>query len=197
MDTFAGRETLAPNLGGAKGEYIPDVLTKFALNFIRINQPDPANRYRPFFLVINYKIPGDAKSEVPTDAPFSEEPWPQPAKNKAAMISRLDGYVAQLQQQLQQMGMTNNTAVFFTSATVPPQNGAVRPDFFHSIVSTNDLRVPMIVRWPERIPAGVVSGYKWSAEDFLPTAAAIGFVEPPKGINGTSAFSVLTGQAKK
>ena len=29
MDTFIGRETLVPNLGGAKGEsIIPDVLTR-------------------------------------------------------------------------------------------------------------------------------------------------------------------------
>ena len=125
---------------------------------------------------MNYKIPGDSRSQVPTDAPFSEEPWPQPAKNRAAMISRLDGYIAQLQQQLQQLGMTNNTAVFFTSATVPPKNGAVNPNFFHSVASSNDLRVPMIVKWPERFPAGRVSDFKWSARDFLPTAADIGFV---------------------
>ena len=96
MDTFIGRETLVPNLGGAKGEYLPDVLTRAALNFIKNNQPDKFNRYRPFFLLLNYKIPGDGKSQVPTDAPFSEEKWPQPAKNKAAMIARLDGYIAQL-----------------------------------------------------------------------------------------------------
>jgi len=184
MDTFAGKETLTANLGGAKGEYIPDLLTKAALNFVKNNQPDQFNRYQPFFLLLNYKIPGDGKSLVPTDAPFSDEPWPQPAKNRAAMISRLDGYIAQLREQLQKLGMTNNTAVFFTSATVPPTNGAVKPEFFHSTGSSDDLRVPMIVRWPDQIPASAVSGYKWSANDFLPTAAEIGFTKPPDGITG-------------
>jgi arylsulfatase A-like enzyme len=197
MDTFMGRETLVRNLGGANSDYIPDLLTKAALNFMKINQPDPANRYRPFFLLLNYKIPGDGRSQVTTDAPFSEEPWPQPAKNKAAMVSRLDGYVAQLQEQLLKLGLTNNTAVFFTSATIPPKNGAVKPEFFHSTVSTNDLRVPMIVRWPDQIPAGTVSDFKWSARDFLPTAAEIGFAESPAATNGVSILPVLQRRVKK
>jgi arylsulfatase A-like enzyme len=197
MDTFIGRETLVPNLGGANGEYIPDLLTKAALSFMKINQPDEFNHYRPFFLVLNYKIPGDGKSRVPTDAPFSEEKWPQPAKNKAAMISRLDGYIGQLTEQLQKLGMTNNTAVFFTSATIPKKTDALNPNFFHSIASSSDMRVPMIVHWPGTIPAGKVGSFKWSAEDFLPTAAEIGFTKPPQGINGVSVMPALLGQTKK
>jgi arylsulfatase A-like enzyme len=197
MDTFMGREPLAPNLGGAKGDYIPDVLTKAALNFIKNNLPGKFNRYQPFFLELNYKIPGDGKGQVPTDAPFSEEKWPQPAKNKAAMIARLDGYIGQLTEQLQKLGMTNNAAVFFTSATVPQKTGAVDPNFFHSIISTNDLHVPMIVHWPGTIPAGTVSDFKWSARDFLPTAVEIGFAKPPAGVTGASVLPVLLGQTKK
>jgi len=191
-----GKEMIYANTQG-KNQFIPDLLTKAALGFININQPDQFNRYRPFFLLLNYKIPGDGKSQVPTDAPFSEENWPQPARNKAAMIARLDGYIGQLTEQLQKLGMTNNTAIFFTSATVPQKSDAVNPNYFHSIVSTNDLRVPMIIRWPDQIPAGTVSNFKWSARDFLATAAEIGFAKPPADINGASVFPALLGQAKK
>jgi len=31
-----------------QNQFIPDVLTKAALSFMKINQPDPFNRYRPF-----------------------------------------------------------------------------------------------------------------------------------------------------
>ena len=191
-----GREMIYANTQG-KNQYIPDLLTKAALNFIQTSQPDKFNRYRPFFLLLNYKIPGDGKSQVPTDAPFSEEPWPQPAKNKAAMIARLDGYIGQLTGQLQKLGMTNNAAIFFTSATVPQKTGAVDPDFFHSIVSTNDPRVPMIVHWPDQIPAGAVSDVKWAARDFLPTAAEIAFAKPPEGNTGTSVLPALLEPSKK
>jgi arylsulfatase A-like enzyme len=197
MDTFMGRETLVPNLGGGKGEYLPDVLTKAAMNFVKNNLPDKFNRYRPFFLLLNYQIPGDGKSQVPTDAPFSEEKWPQPAKNKAAMIARLDGYIGQLTEQLQKLGLSNNVAVFFTSATIPQKTDAVNPNFFHSIVSSNDLRVPMIVHWPGQIPTNAVSDFKWSARDFLPTAAEIGYAKPPAGINGASTLPVLLGRTPK
>ena len=161
------------------------------------NQPDKANHYRPFFLLVNYTIPHAGKNlVVPTDAPFSEEPWPQAERNKAAAIARLDGYVGQLLDQLQKLGLTNNVAVFFTSDTTPKKSAAEDPEFFHSNISTNDLRVPMIVHWPGKIPAGQVSGYQWSPRDFLPTAAEIAFVNPPTAADGVSILPVLTGEVR-
>jgi arylsulfatase A-like enzyme len=194
-EDYLGREMLYPNTGGKKGQYIPDFLTKAALNFVKINQPDKFNHFRPFFLLLNYTVPHAGKTlQVPTDAPFSEEPWPQPEKNKAAAIARLDGYVGQMLDQLQSLGLTNNVAVFFTSDTTPKKSEAMDPAFFHSNISTNDLRVPMIVRWPGKIPPGQVSGFKWSPRDFLPTAAEIAFVNPPPPADGISVLPALTGQ---
>jgi len=193
---FLGREMLYYNTGGKHETYIPDLYTKTALNFVKINQPDSFNHYRPFFLLLNFKISGQ-KIQVPTDAPFSEESWPQPEKNRAALISRLDDDVGELQEQLQKIGMTNNVVIFFSSAGVPKKTSEIDPDFFHSNISTNDFRVPMIARWTGKIPAGQVSGYKWSAQDFLPTAVEIGFAESPTNIAGASVLPALLGQAQK
>jgi arylsulfatase A-like enzyme len=195
MDTFIGREPLNPNIGGKRGKYLPDVCTKAALNFMKNNQPDEFNHYQPFFLLLNCAVP-KAGMAVPTDAPFSEEPWPQPERNQAAIIAQLDGYVGQVLDQLQKLGMTNNAVIFFTSATVAQKVGGVDPEFFHSNLSTNDLRVPMIVHWPGRIPAGQVSGFKWSPQDFLPTAAEIAFAKPVGNIDGNSIFSVMSSQTQ-
>jgi arylsulfatase A-like enzyme len=192
-----GREPLASNRTGERREFIPDLLTKAAVNFIKVNQPDQFNHFRPFFLMLNYKIPGDSGSPVPTDAPFSDEKWPQPAKNEAAMMVRLDGYIGQLLEQLQKLGLTNDTAVFFTSATPPKKSDAATSSFFHAAVASNDLRVPMIVCWPGHAPAGTVSDFKWSAQDFLPTAAAMGSAKAPPESTGTSALSVLLGRPTK
>ena len=196
MTDFVGREELYPNDDGKKGQYIPDLLTKAALSFVQNNLPDQFNHYRPFFLLLDYTIPG-GKIEVPTDAPFSEESWPQPEKNKAALISRIDGYIGQLQEQLQKSGMTNNAVLFFSSASVPKKTALIDPDFFHSSISTDDLRVPMIAHWPGNILAGQASGYKWSAQDFLPAAAQIAFANSPTNIDGTSVLPALLGQAKR
>ncbi|HXE42013.1 MAG TPA: sulfatase-like hydrolase/transferase [Candidatus Baltobacteraceae bacterium] len=196
--TYIGREPLVPNRDGAKKEFIPDVLTKAACNFAKINQPDAANHYRPFFLVLNCKIPGDGSGRAPSDAPYSNESWPQAEKNKAALISRLDGYVGQIRDQLTKLGMTNNVAIFFTSDSISPKANGVDPNFFHSNISPTDLRVPMIVCCPEKFSGGHISNFKWSAKDFLPTAAEIGYVKSlPKGIDGTSIWSTNSQQILK
>jgi arylsulfatase A-like enzyme len=93
--------------------------------------------------------------------------------------------------------MTNNVAIFFSSASVPKKTAEIDPDFFHSNISTNDFRVPMIVCWPKTIPAGKVSDLKWSAQDFLPTAAQIAYAQSPTNIDGVSLLPLLTGQAGK
>jgi arylsulfatase A-like enzyme len=186
FNTFIGKETLVPNLDDAKGEFVPDVLVKAACNFAKNNQPDESNRHRPFFLVLNFKIPGDGGVRAPSDAPYSDEPWPQPEKNKAALISRLDGYIGQLRDQLGQLGMTNNVAIFFTSGSVPQKANGVDPNFFRSNVSPDDFRMPMIVSGTEKFSGGRVDDSRWSAKDFLPTAAEIGYAKTPEGIDGKS-----------
>jgi arylsulfatase A-like enzyme len=190
-------ETLLDNTGGKKGEYIPDSMSRWTQNFAKSNQPKPYTHYRPFFLVVNYPIPGNGNHVVPTDAPYSEESWPQPEKNRAAMISRLDGYVGNLLDYLDKMGMASNTVVFFTSDTIPKKADGVDPKFFHEISSTNDLHVPMIVRWKGEIPPGQVSGQECSAKDFLPTAADITFIKPPDQIDGKSFSPALFGEKPK
>jgi arylsulfatase A-like enzyme len=192
LEDYTGREMLYNNAIGKRETYIPDLYTKAALNFVKNNLPDQFNRYRPFFLLLDFTIPGQ-KIEVPTDAPFSGESWPQPEKNKAALISRIDDYVGQLQEQLQKSGMTNNVVIFFSNVGVPEKSGGVDPQFFHSMLATNDLRAPMIVHWPGKIPAGQVSGFKWSSRDFLPTAAAVAYTASPTNITGTSILPVLFG----
>jgi len=209
---FHGREMLYPNTGEKKGQYLPDLFTTAAINFVKNNQPDRVNRYRPFFLLVNYttlrantaeKARTGNGMQVPTDAPFSGESWPQPEKNKAAMIARLDGYIGQLLEQLQKLGLTNNTVIFFTSDTGPQTNGGVGPKFFQSAgpfrgirgdLYDGGLRVPMIAHWPGKIPAGQVSDFPCAAWDFLPTATDIALIQSPTNIDGISILPALFNQ---
>ena len=202
---FNGREMLYPNVDQKKGLYLPDLFAKAAGNFIRVNQPGQFNGYRPFFLQLNYIIahPGDGNTmPVPTDAPYSDEPWPQPEKNRAAMIARLDSYLGQLQDELRTLGIESNTVVFFSSDTGPQTGGGVDPKFFQSAgpfrggrggLYEGGLRVPMIVSWPGTIRPGQVSNFPWAAWDFLPTALQIALREPPKNLDGLSVLPTLLG----
>ena len=204
IEDFTGREMIYPNTGGQKGQYLPDLYTKAAMNFVVNNQPDTFNRYRPFFLLVNYPTPranaAEAKRagnglQVPSDAPYSGEAWPQPEKNRAAMIARLDGDIGKLVEQLQKINQSSNTMIFFTSAGIAKAGGGVDPKFFSSNVASNDLRVPMIVNFPGKIPAGRVSKLRWSTMDFAPTALEIGHVKPVAGFTGISILPVLRGQS--
>ena len=49
------------------------------------------------------------------------------------------------------------------------------------------------LRWPDKINAGQVSNFKWSARDFLPTAAEIAFAKSPPAIDGVSILPTLLG----
>ncbi len=183
---FNGREMLYYNTGGKKGTYIPDSFFEWTLNYTRSYQPDQFNHYTPFFITVNETIPGNGNREVPTDAPFSEEVWPQAEKNRAAAITRLDDEIGKLCNKLKDEGEASNTVIFFTSDTVPRKGAGVDPKFFQETSGPDDLRVPFIVCWPGRIPAGQVSGVKCSATDFLPTAAALALAQGPDKIDGTS-----------
>ena len=208
MVAFNGREVLYANADGKKGQYLPDLFTTAARNFIKVNLPDQFNRYRPFFLSLNYTItcPDTGNTiPVPTDAPYSDEPWPQPEKNRAAMIARLDGYIGQLLEQLRNLNIESHTVIFFSSDTGPQTGGGVDPKFFQSAgpfrggrgeLYEGGLRVPMIVYWPGTIRPGQVSAFSWAAWDFLPTAMQIALREPPKNIDGISVLPTLLGETQ-
>jgi arylsulfatase A-like enzyme len=208
ITAFNGRAAVYPNSDGKRGQYLPDLFTLAAGNFINAHQPDLFNHYQPFFLLLNYTIarPGTGNTmPVPTDAPYSDQPWPQPERNRAAMIARLDSYLGQLLEQLKNANLQNNTVIFFSSNTGPQAGGGVDPKFLQSAgpfrggrgdLYEGGLRVPMLVCWPGTIPAGQVSDFPWAAWDFLPTAMQIALQEPPKNIDGISVLPTLLGETQ-
>ena len=211
---YDGRMSFLENEGGKKGLYLHDLFTTAALNFVKINKPDQFNRYRPFFLYLAYTIPHANNEEgrrsgngmqVPSDAPYSDQPWPQPEKNKAAMITRLDTDIGRLMEQLKRLGIQDNTVVFFSSDNGPHKEGGVDPTFFQSSgplrgikrdLYEGGIRVPLIVCWPGRIKPGSVNDQPWAFWDFLPTAAEIAQVKLPEkeSLDGRSMLSALLGQ---
>ena len=200
---FLDHEMLYHNMDGKKGQYLPDLLLTVAANYARINVPDAANRYRPFFLLVNLPAPrpvatGADVFPVPSDAPFTGEAWPPAARNRAALITRLDSGIGRLFEQLKKIGMTNNVAVFFSSSSAPEKfagtnlNFLLPPDNFRNTNNPVPPRLPMLVHWPKTIPAGQVSDRAWTAADFAPTALEIGYVPPVTNFPGHSILPAMT-----
>ncbi len=194
------------NLANKRGEYVQDLLIRATGNFIRLNQN------KSFFLYLPYTIPhanNELKNEgmeTPSDAPYTQENWPQQEKNKAAMITRLDEDVEIIMGLLKKYKIDTNTVVFFTSDNGPHKEGGINPAFFQSSgplrgikrdLYEGGIRVPMIVRWPGIVKAGTVSDQVWALWDFLPTAAAIAGIKPPENIDGVSMLPTLVGNKQE
>lgn len=205
---------LAGNEGDGRGTYSHDVIAERALQFIR------SNKDRPFFCYVPFTIP-HAEYAVPDDeiysqysGTFQETALPvnrnrpdrlirpeEPHATLAAMISRLDRDVGRILQLLEELGIADDTIVFFTS-----DNGAAAAswtDYFRSsgplrggkrAFYEGGIRVPMLARWPGRIAAGARSAHVWGFHDFLPTALELAGAEIPAGLDGISVVPALLGR---
>jgi arylsulfatase A-like enzyme len=129
-----------------------------------------------------------------------------------------DKNVGELLDLLDELGIANDTFVMYSTDNGPHMNtwpdGAMTP--FRSEKNTNwegAFRVPMVVRWPGKIPAGVVSNEIVQHHDWLPTFLAMAgdpdIIEKLKKghkagdktfnnhIDGYNLLPYLTGQEKK
>lgn len=200
---------LRGNRGTRKTEYAHDLFTERGLDFVR------RHKDRPFFLHLSYTIPHANNEmgrdtgngmEVPSDAPYSGKSWPQPEKNFAAMVTRLDSDVGKLLAQLKSSGIDDETLVIFSSDNGPHKEGGHDPKFFNSSgplrgikrdLYEGGVRVPTMARWPGRIEPGRVSDHVWAFWDFLPTAAELAGVTAPSGIDGISIVAELMGKPQR
>jgi arylsulfatase len=193
-------------------QYALDMMGEEARAFVR------ANKDRPFFLYFAPTIP-HAALQVPEDSlaeyagAFPEAPYlgdkgylPHRAPHAAyaAMITRLDREVGRLAQLVSDLGLDHDTLIVFTSDNGPTFNGGTDSPFFESagpfrglktMVYEGGIRVPMVARWPGRIPAGIVSDHASAFDDYMPTFAEMAGLPRPAGIDGVSMLAAFEGRA--
>ena len=192
-------------------EYSLDVMADDALRFIEENQE------RPFFLYLPFTIPHVAlqvpdSSLMEYDGAFEEEPYLgdptylphyRPLSAYAAMITRMDDHIGRILEQLNALGLDENTVVMFTSDNGTTYTGGVDAEFFESTAGLRGLkgslyeggiRVPLIARWPGHIEPGAESEYVSAFWDMMPTFADIAGVEAPSDLDGVSMLPALLGE---
>jgi len=195
-----------PQVAATRVQFSPDLMIEESLRFL------DDHRAKPFFLFFastlphanNEKTRADGNgNEIPSDAPYTQEAWPQPEKSKAAMITRLDADVGKILDRLKTLGLDQNTLVLFASDNGPHQEGGNKVEFFQSSgplrglkrsLTDGGIRTPAIARWPGVIKPGSVSEHVWMFQDFLPTACEVAQIEVPKAIDGHSILPALTGR---
>jgi arylsulfatase A len=190
---YAGTATTKPSESeGGKGEYD---LTRAAIGFISTNAA------RPFFLYLAHNsphIPYAARKDLVRKNRKAFEPV------YAAVIEALDDTVGLLLRALDAHGLRTNTIVIFTS-----DNGGLHvPEGPHKRITDNSpfragkgflyeggLRVPLIVRWPERVPAGGVVDTPVVNTSLFATVCELSELERPDDLDGPSFAAVLLGKA--
>jgi arylsulfatase A-like enzyme len=126
----------------------------------------------------------------------------------ADLIAEMDHRVGQIVDCVEQAGIADNTILIFSSDNaalcVPSagfggSNGPWRGDFF-TPPTEGSMRVPAMVRWPGKVPAGVISEEMLSAHDWYKTLAALASasdkVPTDRPMDGVDASRFLVGESQ-
>jgi arylsulfatase len=193
--------------------------------FTKLTEFVSNNKDNPFFLYWATPIPhaalqapqkwidyyvdkfGDEKPYTGDDGYF---PHRYPHAAYAAMISYLDDQIGNLVDQLQDLGIYENTLIIFSSDNGPTFNGGTDSPWFKSggpfrseegfgkgNLNEGGIRVPMIASWPAKITPGSVSGHISAFWDVMPTLCEIAAVKPPFDAAGLSFLPELIGKKQK
>ncbi len=122
----------------------------------------------------------------------------------ADMLAEMDHNVGQLLEAVDRLGIRNNTIVIFTSDNgaefFQPWNGWAGPwrgSYFMAL--EGGIRVPFMIRWPGRIPAGVTSNEIVHGVDMFPTLARLTNAKVPsdRPMDGVDQSDFFLGKSEK
>jgi arylsulfatase A len=162
--------------------------TERAVSFIE------RNRDKPFFFYLAYTMP---------HVPIAASPRFQGKTGQglyADVIAEIDWSVGEVLAALKKQGLDDNTLVVFTSDNGPwlvygdhaGSAGPLREG--KQSAWEGGLRVPCLMRWPGKIPAGSTSNDFLMTIDLLPTIAKLtGAALPTKPIDGLDVWPLIAG----
>jgi arylsulfatase A-like enzyme len=188
------------------GQYLADFLTDHAVDFIKRHAG--RGNDQPFFLYLPHfavHSPIDAKPEL--IAKFKDKPPVDGQKNPtyAAMIASVDESVGRVVATLEELKLTNDTIVIFSSdnggvggyhragvdAWEITDNAPLRGG--KGMLYEGGVRVPFIFKWPGKIAAGKVSDEPIISIDMYPTFLEIAGAARPENypLDGVSFLPTL------
>ena len=173
-------------------EYLTDALTREAVDFIDRHDD------KPFFLFLAYNA-------VHSPLQGADKYMKKLAHIKdihrrifAAMLANMDDSVGTVMNKLREVGLEENTLVFFLSDNGGPtreltsSNSPLRGE--KGQMYEGAIRVPFLVQWKGKLPAGQVFQHPVSSMDIFATAASIANAKVPKLVEGVNLVPHLTGK---
>lgn len=173
--------------------YLTDAFARESVSFI--------NRHakQPFFLMVCFNAihtPMDATEKYLRRFRHIEDPK---RRTMAAMLSAMDDAVGDMLNALRSANVYDNTLIFFVSDNGgPTKSNASRNDplnGFKGEVLEGGIRVPFLMQWKKRIPAGQVYERPVTVLDILPTClAAAGIEARGRKLDGVNLIPYVTRQ---
>ncbi len=114
-----------------------------------------------------------------------------------AAVTRMDAKIGEVLEAIDRSGEKDNTIVMFLSDNGGSGNGGNAPlRGSKSTMWEGGLRVPFIVRWPGRVPAGLVNNEFLTSLEILPTLLAATGASAPENVilDGFDMWPVLRGK---
>jgi arylsulfatase A-like enzyme len=207
---------LEGNKGQGKEQYGPHLIHEQTLQFIEDYQDSSFFLYVPTIiphaeLVVPDSLMENYRGKFGKETPFKgvdEGPLyklggymsqEEPRAAFAAMVELLDRQVGEIVDKLEELGLSENTLIVFTSDNGPHLEAGADPDYFNSNgpfrgykrdLYEGGIHVPMLAYWPGKIQAGK-SGHISSFWDILPTFADLIGVESDPQWDGISFLPTL------
>src|SRR6478672_3148143 len=154
-----------------KGEYGPDLVSDFALNFIEKNKSKPFFLYYPMMLT---HAPYQPTPDSPEWDPKAQgEKVNHDNKHFADMVAYMDKLVGKVVTKLDDLKIRDNTLIIFlgdngTGKGVRSKLRGVEYPGGKGTTNARGMHVPLIANWPDHIHVGVNDDLIDST-DFLPT----------------------------
>jgi len=158
---------------------------------------------KPFFVYVGYSEIHPPLMANPNFAGKST----QRGGVQADVIAEMDYRLGQVLEAIKEAGIEDNTIIVFSSDNgtggAEPQfggntSGPWRGDFFNTPFE-GSMRVPAMIRWPGKVPSGVVTQEMFAAVDWMPTLAgmigASNLVPKDRPIDGINAAPFMLGKS--
>ncbi|MBO2543586.1 sulfatase-like hydrolase/transferase [Salegentibacter sp. BDJ18] len=136
---------------------------------------------------------------------YAAKDWPVQQKRHASMVRRIDNAVGDIMKLLEDLNITDETLIVFTSDNGPHKEsygyGDYDPTFFDSYgvldgikrdTWEGGIRMPTIVKWSNHIPAGKRNDTPSAFYDWMPTFAELAGIPAPARTDGHSLLPILT-----
>jgi len=199
-------EVRKPGIVGDKGVYSPDLFIEEILDFIREKKDSPFFIYFPTQVPHGRSFRDGDQIQLPDIGPYADREWTDAEKLYAAMMTRFDRDVGRIIQHIKDLGLDEKTVILLTSDN-GDENSYYR--FTNRFEATGPLRgkkrflyeggirVPMIVRWPDRIKPSQTSALPWAGWDIMATLADLAGAERPEHTDGISVVPTLLGRPEQ